>query len=198
MKIVASSLDRMKGSLLLLCLLVTGMIAAPATATSYISLDEFVSTSFAESPSQGMLWLKAPEQLMAKQILGHRYAGLRLRYWQAGSRTAWVLDEIGKEHPITMGIVVEDGQLSRVAILEYRESRGGEVRHPFFTEQFVGAVMAPDMALSKPIDGISGATMSVRAVTNVSRFALFLHGQVQQQLTTLQASTAEPMHAAIH
>ena len=194
---VASWLGQMK-SCVILCLLLAGFGGAPALATTYISIDEFVTTSFAEAPAEGMLWLKGPEQLMAKQILGHRYAGLRLRYWQAGGRTAWVLDEIGKEHPITMGFVVEDSQLSRVAILEYRESRGGEVRYPFFTQQFVGAGIAADSALSKPIDGISGATMSVRAVTNASRFALYLHDQVQQQLAALPASTPERMHAASH
>ena len=50
-----------------------------------------------------------------------------MRYWQSGSRTAWVLDEIGKEQPITTGIIVENGKILSVDVLAYRESRGAEV-----------------------------------------------------------------------
>jgi len=30
------------------------------------------------------------------------------------SKTVWILDEIGKEKPITVGIVVDDGKIERV------------------------------------------------------------------------------------
>jgi hypothetical protein len=144
------------------CLLPILMLlqAAPLLAATYITPTEFVATSFSAQPEQGLIWLKAPEQAMAVKLFGHRYAGLRLRYWRTDERTAWILDEIGKERMITMGIVVDQDQISRVAILEYRESRGGEIRHPFFTQQFVGASMDSKQDLSNPIDGISGATLS--------------------------------------
>ena len=64
-----------------------------------------------------------------------------------------------------------------VDILTYRESRGYEVRHDFFTRQFKGAALKGDK-LTNRIDGISGATLSVWAVTNVSEWALYLHEQV--------------------
>ena len=109
------------------CLLPILMLlqAAPLLAATYITPTEFVATSFSAQPEQGLIWLKAPEQAMAVKLFGHRYAGLRLRYWRTDERTAWILDEIGKERMITMGIVVDQDQISRVAILEYRESRGG-------------------------------------------------------------------------
>ena len=56
---VASWLGQMK-SCVILCLLLAGFGGAPALATTYISLDEFVTTSFAEAPAEGMLWLKGP------------------------------------------------------------------------------------------------------------------------------------------
>jgi hypothetical protein len=63
-------------------------------------------------------------------------------------------------------------------VLAFRESRGWEIRYPFFTDQFSGLTLAPDGYLSKPIDGITGATLSVRAVERVTRLALWLNAQV--------------------
>lgn len=148
------------------------------SATVYMTAEEFVAGSFDEQPSMNSLWLKAPEQQAAESLLGHPYRGLRLRYWEQGGKTAWILDEIGKEEPITIGVVVADNAIEKVRILTYRESRGGEVRHPFFLTQFEGLFLQPNQRLNERIDGISGATLSVWAVTNISRFALFLHQQV--------------------
>ena len=127
------------------------------------------------------MWLKEPEQRAARLLLGHNYRGLRLRYWVDGTTSAWILDEIGKEEPITIGVVISDNLIRDVKILTYRESRGWEVRHPFFTDQFKGLALKSNQRLSERIDGISGATLSVRAVTNVSRFALFLHQQIMTE-----------------
>lgn len=136
---------------------------------------EFVEHYFSETPSGKTLWLKDQHQQIAKDVLGHKYRGLRLRYWVGEDQTAWVLDEIGKEAPITIGVVVSDDGIQDVRILAYRETRGWEVRHPFFTDQFKGLTLKKNDKLTRRIDGISGATLSVRAVTNVSRFALKLH-----------------------
>ncbi len=100
---------------------------------------------------------------------------LRLRYWGRDGRTAWILDEIGKEEPITTGIVVNGRAIEEVKVLIFRESRGWEVRHPFFTDQFKGARLGHDDQLDRHIDGISGATLSVRALKRLARVALFLH-----------------------
>jgi uncharacterized protein with FMN-binding domain len=85
------------------------------------------------------------------------------------------LEEIGKEQPITTGIVVEDGKIDQVKVLVFRESRGFEVRYPFFTDQFRGATLREGLDLDREIDGISGATLSVRALTKLARLALLLH-----------------------
>ena len=90
----------------------------------------------------------------------------------------WVLDEIGKELPITTGIIVNNGAIERVRVLVFRESRGWEVRHDFFTNQFKGAGMTKDGRLDRQIDGISGATLSVRAVEKLARVALLLDPRV--------------------
>jgi len=160
-------------------LLLAGLLHLPsAVAVSFQSTDDFVRAAFgADAPSR-VLYLGEAEQQKANEILGHRYPALRLRYWQAGARTAWVLDELGKERPITIGVVVDGDAIADVRILAYREPRGGEVRHPYFLDQFLGLTLQADGKLSGRVDGISGATLSVRAVTGISRYAVFLHRSV--------------------
>ncbi len=147
----------------------------------YMTPEEFLAESFSSAqPLIQSLWLTEDIRDNAKQIFNHVYPGLRIRYWHAGQketqRTAWIINEIGKTRPITIGIAICGDKIERVRILEFRESRGGEVRMPFFTRQFVGLSLLPSKTqLSKNIDGITGATLSVKAVKKAARFALFLH-----------------------
>lgn len=147
------------------------------------ALDRFLIQTFGEEPPKPvMLWLNGEQREQASKILDRRFGGFRVRYWRQDNRTAWVMDEIGKELPITIGIVVADTGIEKVEILEYRESRGGEVKYPFFTSQFSGAGLAedkPKRQLDTHIDGISGATLSVRAVKKVATLALFFHQQLE-------------------
>ncbi|RMD70411.1 MAG: FMN-binding protein, partial [Gammaproteobacteria bacterium] len=138
----------------------------------------FLKETFGEVPKPRLLWITKDLKKGIRDILGHDLGVLRLRYWQEGKRTAWILEEIGKEEPITVGIVVNGGRIERIKVLAFRESRGWEVRYPFFTDQFKGAGLDKDKALDRPIDGISGATLSVRALKKLARLALFLHSQV--------------------
>ena len=60
-------------------------------------------------------------------------------------------------------------------MLTYRENRGGEVATPAFTDQFSHAMLADNGELDVHIDGISGATLSVQALTRLANMALYLH-----------------------
>jgi hypothetical protein len=111
--------------------------------------------------------------------MGHDLGVLRLKYWEKEGRTAWILEEIGKERPITAGVVVNDGKIERINVLTFRESRGWEVRYPFFTDQFSDATLKEDKQLDRHIDGISGATLSVKAMTKMARLALLLDHEVE-------------------
>ena len=73
---------------------------------------------------------------------------------------------------------MDEGAIDNVQILEFRESRGWEVKYPFFTDQFADARLGPDTRLDRRVDGITGATMSVNAVTRIARVALLLHEHV--------------------
>lgn len=156
------------------------MVAFSASGEDYLGRDEFLGLAFGDSqPEMHTLWLTEERRAAAKAAVGWVPVALRLRYWREGSRTAWILDDIGKDKPITLGIAVSSSQLERVEVLAFRESRGWEIRYPFFTSQFGGLTLASDGYLSQPIDGITGATLSVRAVERVARLALWLDAQVR-------------------
>ena len=109
--------------------------------------------------------------------MGHDYPALRVRYWCRETRSAWVLDEVGKDLPITVGIVVVDDYIESLRVLTYRENRGGEVATPSFTEQFNDNTLNDEYALNTHIDGITGATLSVRALSRLAAMALFLNAE---------------------
>ena len=147
---------------------------------AYQSPEEFLREAFNDTtPNAGVIWLKGDVRDVSSEILGHPYPGLRVRYWGEGSRTAWILEEVGKVKPITVGLVVKDEGLEQIRVLAFRESRGWEVRYPFFTDQFTGIGLTSDKELDRSIDGISGATLSVRALKKLARLALYLHSQTR-------------------
>lgn len=142
----------------------------------YQQPDVFVQEAFGGNvPAPAVLWLTGEIKPEVRAILDHDYPALRLRYWGQAGRTIWVLDEIGKESPITAGIVVERDRIARMRVLVFRESRGWEVESAAFIQQYKGAALKPNQQLDRHIDGISGATLSVRALTKLSCLALLLH-----------------------
>jgi hypothetical protein len=138
----------------------------------------FLQESFdGKPPAAKLIWLTSDIRTVVEDILGHQAPSLRIRYWRRDQRSAWILEEIGKEKPITTGIVINQGRIERVKVLVFRESRGWEVRHAFFTDQFKNAALDQERQLTRTIDGISGATLSVRALRKLARVALYLSEQ---------------------
>lgn len=155
-------------------------VVAPGTVfgaeNTYQSPDDFLKAAFQGIvPKPGVLWLGAIIRSEIKKIMGHAYPGARIRFWKQSQRTAWILEEVGKYKPITAGIIVNSGQIEQVRVLIYRESHGWEVRYPFFTRQFKDIRLNANRGLSRGIDGISGATLSVNALTRLATLALYLH-----------------------
>ena len=164
--------------------------AENAPAPNDNARQQFLSGVFGENmPQAQTLWLTTDVKKDIKKILKHDYAGLRVRYWQTGKaqaetatvRRVWILDEIGKYKPITVGISVKDGAIEKLQVLEYRESHGWEVKHDFFTKQFIGATLPKHWKLDRKIDGISGATLSVRALKKLAMLSLYLDGIMAQK-----------------
>jgi len=158
-------------------MILSACLPAPAgAATVYETQAEFLARAFSDSPPDPkLLWLSGERKSAVRQILGHDYPALRLRYWCQADRSAWVLEEIGKELPITVGIIIDSSYIRNLRVLTYRENRGGEVATPSFTDQFNDTALLGNGELDTDIDGISGATLSVKALTRLATMALLLH-----------------------
>lgn len=129
-------------------------------------------------PAPRKLWVKGDLKQQIRAVMDHDLGALRIRYWARDGRSAWILEDLGKEQLITTGLVVQDGALALVRVLIYRESRGWEVKYPSFTDQFHGMRLGDGTALDHGVDGIAGATLSVRALTRLARLALLLDRHV--------------------
>ena len=168
----------MKIRMILGCISVVAAFALPVAHAGdrvYLHPEDFVRRSFENDPPPATaLWIAPALREELSREFGWR-PGLRVRYWRQSARTVWILDEVGKDKPITTGVVVNDGSIESVDVLVFRESRGWEIRYPNFTRQFVSARLDQNTALTRSIDGITGATLSVRAVKRMARVALKLH-----------------------
>lgn len=173
-------------------LFVCASFATIALASDHFDEQQhFIDASFGETiPQSKTLWLTKDLKKDVAKIMGHKnFQGLRVRYHTEGARTVWVLEEIGKYKPITVGVSVNQGAIEKLRVLAYRESHGWEVKQDFFTRQFIGAKLSKKWRLDEDIDGISGATLSVRALNKLARLALYFDSVVQQSNT--EAATAK-------
>ena len=94
---------------------------------------EFLNEVFKGNPSEAhKLWIRKELTPQINEILGHDLGVLRVSYWKSDDRTAWILDEIGKDQPISTGIVIKENRIELIRVLIFRETRGWEIRHPFF------------------------------------------------------------------
>jgi Na+-translocating ferredoxin:NAD+ oxidoreductase RnfG subunit len=73
---------------------------------------------------------------------------------------------IGKDQPITFLVAIDPAdRLKDVDVLVYREPYGGEVAYESWRRQFRGKSAADSLRVGREIRTISGATISVHAVT---------------------------------
>lgn len=78
-----------------------------------------------------------------------------------------ILDNVyGKLQPITvLAVFDKKGVIVGSYIIKYREQHGKQVTNETWLKQFEGKKVESDFLLGKDIDGISGATISARAVS---------------------------------
>jgi hypothetical protein len=154
--------------------LVAALLWTPLLAAEqYLSEASFVANAFKTPPRPKSLWLTPTIKPIVQQLLQHTPTFLRTRYWQEQQRTVWILEEVGKNEPITVGVIIDNHKIVQLQVLAFRESRGWEVKHSFFTDQFITSTLSTEQTLSQSIDGISGATLSVNALTKIAQLALF-------------------------
>ena len=78
---------------------------------------------------------------------------------------AVVTEEIGKYRPITFMVGAgPDLRVRDVAVMAYRESRGGDVKRKRFLSQYRGKRTSDPIDVGRDIINVSGATISVRSL----------------------------------
>lgn len=130
-----------------------------ALAIVFPDCDEIVSDDFV---------MTAEEKQHLEEVLSRRLYEDGFRVYEgkkngAVQGYAMITEEIGKFHPFTFIVGVNlHGKISEIAVLVYRESRGGEIARKRFLYQFVGKSFKNPIRINKDIINITGATMSVQ------------------------------------
>ena len=143
--------------------------AAPAQATQYLTVEQAQRALF---PDAGA-FAPAPQ---VKRAWAASRAGAVIGY-------VMVDDVVGKHELITYAVGIgSDGAVRGVEILDYRETRGGEVRDPRWRAQFVGRHHGDPIQIGQDIQNISGATLSCQHVTDgirrlLSTYAIAIAGR---------------------
>ena len=90
-----------------------------------------------------------------------------LSAWRTSSGGWFLADNVvGKHEFIDFALALtRDGTVKGVEIMTYRETYGGEVRHPKWRAQFAGKTASAPLELDHDIKNISGATLSSSHIT---------------------------------
>lgn len=181
----------MRDALYLLILACAGMLVHPAGVAAQPTGEEHVYLTEAEALQEvfprstryvrRVITLTSAQQAAAERALrrplGDREIPVTLCYDAAGRFVGYavVSEESGKYRPITYIVgVTPRFAVEKVAIMVYRESRGGEVRTPRFLYQYRGKTTRDPIRTNQDIVNISGATISVRAINAGVKKVLYL------------------------
>jgi FAD:protein FMN transferase len=156
--------------------------AQAASAQTFLTLEQAPKAVFPEADSFDQRKIASTPELRAEVL---KLAGRKPSIWEpfyyayiarrGGELIGYaiVCEEIGRDRPITFIVAANpDGSVKDVAVMSYRETRGGEVRYPAFTRQFKGKSLKNPIQGQGDIRNITGATLSVRAMATGVRKAL--------------------------
>jgi thiamine biosynthesis lipoprotein ApbE len=123
--------------------------------------DEIVTDEFVMTPEEK----NSLEKLLSRRLYEDGFKTYIGRKNGNIQGYAIITEEIGKFHPFTFVVGVGvDGKISNVAVLVYRESRGGEIAKKRFLYQFMGKSFKNPIRINKDIINVTGATMSVQCM----------------------------------
>ena len=158
-------------------------VPAAAHATRYLTVEQAQHAIFprAERFTEIAVRLSAEDRKRVGASAGVDMPRGEPQLWRALGGNAslgfFFVDEvIGKHERITYAVGIgPDGSVRGVEILDYRESRGGEVRDPRWRAQFAGKRAGDPLRVGEDIQNITGATLSSRHITEGVRRLLALH-----------------------
>ncbi len=157
------------------------VIAVPAHATVYLSVEQAQSTMLPGAKLTPDFRTLSDEQSRAvAQAAGVSGGSKEVQAWRTDDGRWVIVDPVvGKHLPIRYAVTIDAaGALGAIEILEYNEAYGGEVRLPAWRRQFVGKKDADRVEIEHNIQNISGATLSCRHVTDGVRRLLVIRALV--------------------
>lgn len=116
----------------------------------------------------GKYWVDIDYKLSSEKVNDSDAAEIYAVYHEDQNPAAYVLfaEEMGKVDTFIYLIIFSpDGSIKKVSVLLYKENYGGEIASKRFLKQFEGKSNGMDMEYNRDIDGISGATLSVQAIS---------------------------------
>ncbi len=152
-----------------------GLLLLPLLAAGGIRQDTeaYLKKYFGEPVRLSLhkLTLEPAQRKAAEKAVRQRFFKKWLYVWritQNDSTVAYaLLDNVkGKAMPITFLVIFDaDGRIRNARIIKYREAIGGAVQNRSWLEKFTGLGASSAFKVGRDIDAISGATISVNAVT---------------------------------
>jgi thiamine biosynthesis lipoprotein len=144
----------------------------PEHTKVFLTLEQALSKTF---PGADSVWSEVwspskEERTTIERRLGWRLADSTFTVYKGVKDNvdlgfAHVSEEIGLYKPITFMVKVGlDREVESVHMMVYRESRGGEVRRRRFLVQYEGKSLGSPIRINRDIIGVTGATLSVRAM----------------------------------
>jgi electron transport complex protein RnfG len=157
-------------------------VPAVAQATQYLTVEQAQRQLFPAAERFSPTPIRVSPELRARVASeSGTQADEDPRVWRAirgdGILGSFIVDEvIGKHELITYAVAIDpQGVVRGIEILDYRETRGGEVRDPRWRAQFVGKGPRDALRLGEDIQNLSGATLSSRHITDGVRRLVVLH-----------------------
>lgn len=140
---------------------------------TYLTLPEALEQVFGKGAAVTLaeFGLSKEQKSLLEKKLGRRLSeeGFQVRRgWRNGKflGDAVVTEETGLFKKITFIVHIRpDGKVGQAAVMTYREPRGMEVRRSRFLKQYKGKSPEDPIALNRDIVGITGATLSARALS---------------------------------
>ena len=149
----------------------TPLRAGQDATTVYLTLDQAPKSLF---PGAQIARKDVPSTPGFKEMLKAKLGRVTPTVWEESYPTftatqdnktvgyAVVVDEIGKVNPFTLIVAATpEFKVRDVAVMVYREPRGGEITQKRFLAQYKGKKSSDPILLDRDIVGISGATLSV-------------------------------------
>ena len=154
------------------------------------------ATTYWTTPAVLKHFFKSSERVRSIEVLGSELAAAGITATKgkylvyvgvSGERVdgfAVVDDEKGQHMPITFGFLFDvDGKLKDTEVMTYREPYGDEIRDRRFLAQLVGKTRESALKPGVDVDGVTGATISVRSTTIAARRALVLCDLARRKLS---------------